>query len=189
MLAAIFSADSVEKKRNTEAIEIGPNQLAAARITQYTAARTLPLAEVKAAVRDRLVASRAAEMAKKEGQAKLEAWKTNAAGASLPAAVVVSREQPQNIPAPAITAALRADTTTLPAWVGVDLGAQGYAVVRVNKVLERPAAAEATVKQERGQVAQWLAGAESQAYYQSLKDQYKAQIKVAKPNSTAPAVQ
>ncbi|MDE2418841.1 MAG: SurA N-terminal domain-containing protein [Burkholderiales bacterium] len=186
LLAAIFSADSVEKKRNTEAIEIGANQLAAARITQYTAARTLPLAEVKVAVRDRLVASRAAEMAKKEGQEKLEAWKANAAGASLPAAVVVSREQTQNIPAPVITAALRADTTSLPAWVGVDLGAQGYAVVRINKVLERPPVAEATLNQERDQVAQWLAGAEVQAYYQSLKDQYKVQIKVAKPNSAVP---
>jgi len=188
-LAAIFSTDSVEKKRNTEAIEIGANQLAAARITQYTPARTLPLAEVKTAVRDRLVASRAAEMAKKDGQQKLEAWKASAAGANLPAAVVVSREQTQNIPAPAITAALRADTTSLPAWVGVDLGTQGYAVVRVNKVLERPPVAEATAKQERAQVAQWLAGAEAQAHYQALKDKYKVQIKVAKPNSAVAAVQ
>lgn len=46
-LNAIFSADSVEKKRNTEAVETAGNQLVSGRITQYTAARTLPFAEVK----------------------------------------------------------------------------------------------------------------------------------------------
>lgn len=189
LLAAIFNADSVEKKRNTEAVEIGPNQLASARITQYTAARTLPLAEVKANVRDRLIASRATEMAKSDGQEKLQAWKANAAGANMPAAVTVSREQTQGLPPTAIAAVMRADTGTLPTWVGVDLGAQGYAVVKVNKVMERPAATEAVAKQERGQIGQMLAVAEAQAYYQYLKDQYKAQIKVAKPNSAVAAVQ
>jgi peptidyl-prolyl cis-trans isomerase D len=189
LLAAIFSADSVDKKRNTEATEIAPNQLAAARITQYTAAHTLPLTEVKANVRERLVASRAAEAAKKEGLEKLESWKANAASASMPAAVVISREQGQNLAAPVLNAAMRADATTLPAWVGVDLGAQGYAVVRVNKVLERVAPTEAAAKQERAQYANWMAAAEASAYYQSLKEQYKAQIKVARPNSATPAAQ
>ncbi len=189
LLAAIFSADSVEKKRNTEATEIAPNQLAAARITQYTAAHTLPLAEVKANVRERLVASRAAEAAKKEGLERLEAWKSNTVNANLPAAVVVSREQGQNLAAPVLNAAMRADATTLPAWVGVDLGAQGYAVVRVNKVLERVAPTDAAAKQERTQYANWMAAAEAGAYYQSLKEQYKAQIKVARPNSVAAVAQ
>ena len=40
LLAAIFSADSVEKKRNTEAVELAPNQLAAARITQFALGRS-----------------------------------------------------------------------------------------------------------------------------------------------------
>ena len=66
LLTAVFSPDSVEKKRNTEAVEIGANQLVSARITQYAPARTLPLAEVKADVRERLVAVRSAELAKKE---------------------------------------------------------------------------------------------------------------------------
>jgi peptidyl-prolyl cis-trans isomerase D len=189
LLAAIFSPDSIEKKRNTEAIEVAPNQLAAARITQYAPVRTLPLTEVKANVRDRLVASRAAEMAKKEGADKLQAWKSNSAGATLPAAVVISRDQMQNTPAPIVMAALRADTSTLPAWVGVDLGAQGYAVVRVNKVLERAPVADANARQERAQYGQWLAAAESQAYYQSLKEQYKAQVKATAPNSAAAAAQ
>jgi peptidyl-prolyl cis-trans isomerase D len=183
-LAAVFSADSVEKKRNTEALEIATNQLVSARITQYTPARTLPLAEVRTNVRERLVNTRSAELSKKEGADKLAAWKTGASAATLPAAVLVSREQGQPITGPLLDAALRADATSLPAWVGVDLGAQGYAVVRVNKVLPRTVVAPATAKQEREQYAQWIANAESQAYYQLLKERFNVQMKVQRPAGT-----
>ena len=179
LLAAVFSPDSVEKKRNTEAIEIAANQLVAARITQYTPARTLPLTEVRSIVHDRLVAKRAAEMARKEGVAKLAVWKTTGTADSLPAAVTVSREPNQPIQGPVLDAALSADTSSLPAWVGVDLGAQGYAVVRVNKVLARTPPADS--KQERTQYAQWVASAENQAYYQWLKERFKVQMKVQRP--------
>lgn len=181
VLAAVFNADALDKKRNTEAIETAANQLFSAHVTSYTPARTRPLAEVRANVHDRLVASRAAELARKEGVDKLAAWKASPADASLSAAVVVSRDQAQAIQGPLLSAVLRADTQTLPAWVGVDLGAQGYAVARVNKVLARTAPAEATAKQERAQYAQWVATAENQAYYQLLKDRFKVQIKVPHP--------
>ncbi|MDP3653709.1 MAG: SurA N-terminal domain-containing protein [Rhodoferax sp.] len=183
LLAAVFSPDSVEKKRNTEAIEIAANQLVAARITQYTPARTLPLGEVRSIVQDRLVAKRAAEMARKEGVAKLAAWKTGGTADNLPAAVTVSREPNQPIQGPLLDAALSADTSSLPAWVGVDLGAQGYAVVRVNKVLARTPPADS--KQERTQYAQWVASAENQAYYQWLKERFKVQMKVQRPTRSS----
>src|SRR6185369_7706375 len=70
-LEALFSADSIQKKRNTEAVEVAPGTLASGRIVQYTAARTLPFAEVKDKVRERVVAAKAAELAKKEGAEKL----------------------------------------------------------------------------------------------------------------------
>ena len=81
-LNALFAADSLERKHNTEAIEIGPNQLASGRVTQYTPARALPLAEVKDQVRAQLVAERAAALAKAEGEAKLAAWQAKPGGAS-----------------------------------------------------------------------------------------------------------
>ena len=186
LLAAIFNADSIEKKRNTEAVEVGPSQMASARITQYTAARTLPLAEVRANVRERLIASRSAELAKKDGEDKLAAWKLDAKDAKLTEAVVVSRNQGQPLAGPVLDAVMRANTETLPAWVGVDLGAQGYAVARVNKVLPRTDVAEATAKQERAQYGQWLASAESQAYYALLKERFKVKINVPRPSSAAP---
>jgi len=187
-LSAIFSADAVEKKRNTEAVEVGPSQLVAGRITQYTPARTRPLTEVADAVRTRLLTERAAELARQDGQAKLAAWRATPASASWPEAVIISRDQPRNLSQPLVESALRADASTLPALAGVDLGAQGYAVVRVSKVLPRDAGAPEQGRQEAAQYAQVWGAAESQAYYELLKAQHKAEILVAKPaNSSASA--
>jgi peptidyl-prolyl cis-trans isomerase D len=180
-LNAVFAPDSVEKKRNTEAVDIGPSQLASARVVEYTAARTLPFAEVKNRVRERLQSAQGAELARKEGIDKLAAWKATPASATLPEAVVVSRDQSDGkLPSPLIEAALRADTTKLPAFMGVDLGAQGYAVVKVNKTLERDTKGT-NAFQDRQQYTQWWSNAETAAYYNALKDRFKAEIKVAKP--------
>ena len=55
------------------------------------------------------------------------------------------------------------------------LGDEGYAVLRVNKVLGRdPAAGDAALA--RGQYAQAWADAETQAYYDALKTRYKVEI-------------
>jgi len=181
-LNALFAPDAIEKKRNTEAIEVGPSQLASGRIVRYAPAHTRPLAEVKDTVRQRWLAQRAAEEARKEGVAKLAAWKAAPASATgLAAPVVVSREQTQKLPIPVIDAALRADVAALPAFAGVDLGSQGYAIVKVEKVVPRDAPVEAAAKQQRDQYAQWWTSAESLAYYNSLKDRFKAEILVPKP--------
>ena len=180
LLAAVFSQDSIEKKRNTEAVELAPNVLAAARITSYSPARTLPLEEVKARVREQVVAQQAGERARSEGVAKLAEWKASPDAAKLPAAIVVSREAKQAQPSALVEAALRASTQTLPAWVGVDLGTSGYAVVKVEKVLPRDPANAAGLARERDQYAQWWASAEGLAYYKLLKEKFKAEIKIAR---------
>ena len=180
-LNAIFAPDTIEKKRNTEAVEVASNQLVSGRITQYTPARTKPLAEVKDIVRQRWLAQRGAEEARKDGIAKLAAWKATPANAVLPETLAVSRDQPQKQPQQLVDAALRADAATLPALTGIDLGAQGYAIVNVLKVLPREASLEAAAKQERNQYTQWWTSAESLAYYSVLKERFKAEIKVAKP--------
>lgn len=180
-LNALFSPDSLEKKRNTEAVELGGNQLVSGRVTQHTPARTMPLAEVKDQVRERLKAEHGAELAKKAGAEQLQALKSNPAAATLAAPVLVSREDTRNQPAAVVEAALKADPAALPAFVGVDLGAQGYAVVKVNKVVPREAPAGDMVRREQQQAAQWLASAEGLAYYNLLKERFKAQIKVPAP--------
>lgn len=183
-LEALFGSEAVERKRNTAAMEVGPNQMVSGRIVKHEPARTKPLEEVKAQVRERVLAQKAAELARKDGAEKLAAWKAAPAGANLPAAVALSRQDTAKQPREVVEAALRADPSALPAWTGVDLGAEGYAVVKVNKVLPRetPPAEQAVLEQQ--QYARAWAAAESQAYYNMLKDRFKVQIKAAKPAET-----
>lgn len=185
LLAAIFGADAIEKKHNTEAIETAPSQLTAARVTQYTPARTLPLAEVRSLVRERVVALRAAELAKKEGVDKLKQWRSTPASAVLPTSVTVSRDRAQNLPQQVVAAALRADTSSLPSFVGVDLGAKGYSIVKINQVIPRPALPEVEAARDRAQYAQWWTGAEANAYYELLKERFKVEILAQKPLATS----
>lgn len=182
-LNAIFAPDAVQNKRNTEAIEVASNQLISGRVTEHTPGRTLPLAEVKDMVRQRWLAVRGAEEARKDGAAKLAAWKADPASAVLPLTAVATRDQtqPNPQPGPVIDAALKVNATVLPAFAGVDLGAQGYAVVKVLKVLPRAAVPADTAQQERTQYTQWWTAAESQAYYNILKERFKTDIKVSKP--------
>ncbi|MEJ1166187.1 SurA N-terminal domain-containing protein [Variovorax sp. CCNWLW186] len=186
-LSALFAPDSLDRKQNTEAIEVGSNQLASGRVTQYSPARPIPLAEVKDKIRAQLVTERAAVLAKTEGEAKLAAWTTKADGATFGAPVTVSRRESQSQPLAIIDAALRADASKLPALVGVELGTQGYAVVRVTKVVPRTPSAPEQAQQENAQVGQSVAAAEDVAYYNMLKERFKAEILVPKPADTLPA--
>ena len=186
LLGAIFAPDSIEKKRNTEAVETASGQLASARVVQYTAARTQPLAEVRDRVRALLVAQRSAELAKSEGMKQLDAWKAGGEATGLAAALTVSRDKAQGLAQPVLNAALSADPRALPAWVGVDLGDQGYAVVKVEKVLPRETRDAPVLAQEVQQYSQWWASAESQAYYEALKERFKVRMLVPEP-AAAPA--
>lgn len=186
-LAAIFSSDSINNKRNTEAVETAPNELAAGRIVAYSPARTQALDEVRDLVRQRVIAARAAELADKAGSEKLALWKKEPVQAALSREFVVSREQGGGSPPEVVLAAMKADATTLPTWQGVDLGAAGYIVLRVNKVLPRPAPAESAIKQHRQQYTNGWTAAEAEAYLDSLKERFKVEILVPTPLANATA--
>jgi peptidyl-prolyl cis-trans isomerase D len=178
LLEALFSPDSVSAKRNTQAIETGSGQLVSARIVEHSPARTLPLDEVRAQVRERVLARKAAEQARQDGQAKLEAWKAAPDSASLGVNKTVSRLEAGELPPEVLRAALAAPADPLPAWVGVDLGSEGYAVVRVNKVLGRDTRPGG--EQLEAQYAQAWGAAESLAYYEALKQRFKVKTEALK---------
>jgi peptidyl-prolyl cis-trans isomerase D len=185
LLGALFDTESIDKKRNTEAIDTGSGQLVSGRVVQHMPARTLPLAEVRDQVRTRLVAARSAELARAEGEKQLQAWKSGADAKGLGSAMVVSRENMQGLAQPALVAALSADPKNLPAWVGVNLADQGYAVVKVEKVLPRDVRPAQALSQEVQQYSQWWASAENEAYVATLKERFKARILVPEPSPVA----
>ena len=178
LLDAVFGNDAVRNKRNTDAVETGPNQLVSARVLEHTPARTLPLAEVRERVRGRVVEEQAAALARTEGQARVAALNAGPGAEPLPVVLTVSRLQAQGLSKALMDAALRADPAKLPAVLGVDLGGEGYAVMRVMQVLPREPAPGGE-EPLRAQYAQAWATAEAEAYVNALKKRYKAEIKPA----------
>ncbi len=180
LLEAIFGKEVLQNKRNTDAIEVGPNQLAAARVSEYRPARTLAFKEVQDAVRQGLLAEQAMALARKAGEALLAQSKADPSSAKLPLAATVSRNKPAGLPASALNAVLGADTSKLPALLGVELPGQGYLVARILQVLPRDLPANENAELQ-GQYAQAWARAESEAYYQALKVREKTEVKVRLP--------
>lgn len=174
LLEAVFSGDSIRNRRNTDAVEFGTNQLVSARILKHEPERTLPLAEVREQVRERVIARKSAALAREEGAKRLAELRAQPATA-LPIDLVISRVQPQGLPREVVDAVMRADATKLPAAAEADLGERGYFVLRVTQVLsrERPPAGDLPL---RGQLAQAFAAAETEAYLGALKKRFKAEV-------------
>ena len=186
LLDSVFGNDAIKNKRNTDAVEVGPNQLASARVLQHQPARTLPLAEVRDAVRQRLIISQADALAVKDGTARLAQLKTDANSGTLTGPALVSRAQPMGLSRKALEAVLAAEASKLPALLGVALDGQGYLVVRIDKVLPREIKPEENVALQ-AQYGQAWARAESEAYYQALSGRYKVDKRVDPLAATAAA--
>lgn len=181
VLESLFSPDAIERKRNTEAVEIGPNQLISARVVQYAPAAAQPFQEVVDQVRSRLVNAKAAEMARAEGLAKLEALQKAPPAEGFKEKQLVSRMESMKLGTPLVDAVLRADVAKLPVLVGVDLGSEGYAIARIEKVRAVDLSKEAAAAPLRQQYVQAMMTMETQAYYEWLKKELKVNILAPKP--------
>lgn len=171
LLEALFRGESIETKNNTEAVDVGPNRLAAARIVEYHAPRRRPFDEVKDEVRRRLVAEQAHEQAVKAGESRLaQLRKGEGAGPDgFGAPRTIRRSSPGDFPVAALAPVFRASADPLPSYVGVDLGEQGYAIYEIVRVTPPD---DALVAQRRDAYRQQL----SQAYSQQLLGDYVASV-------------
>lgn len=188
VLKALFSDDAIKNKRNTEAIQVGPTTLVAARIVDYRPATARKFEDVEAQVRQAYIAQQAAELARKDGEAKLEALKKADNASGFGQTMTVSRAKADNLSPKAVDAIMRADATKLPSVVGVDLGADGYAIYRITKVGTPPEANAAQRQADAQQLSQLAGQTELAAYYEALKAQAKVKIlHPVKADDQAPA--
>lgn len=175
-LNALFSDESVKNKRNTEAIEVAPNTLIAGHVVEYKPVTRRPFEEVQSVIRERVVQEEAAGLAKKAGEAKLAAVKAGGEASGFGPAKLVSRVKPEGVNGTSLQSVMKADANKLPAYVGVDLGAQGYGVYRINKV-GQPATVDTNRRNaERQQITSALSQLEMEAYLEALKKKDKVEI-------------
>ncbi len=175
-LAAIFSDDSLKNKRNTEAVQAGPDVLIVGRVVEFKPASKRPLAEVDAVIRQRVTLEEAAKLARKAGEAKLAAAKASGDAAGFGEAKIITRtKQPTINPAAAIDV-LKADVSKLPAYVGVDLPGQGFGVYRIGKVSQAATPDAARRKQELEQIAGAIGQQDMHDYIEVLKQKGKVKV-------------
>jgi peptidyl-prolyl cis-trans isomerase D len=175
MTSAVFSQTTINGKKNTEAIEIAPNTLMAARVVEHRAAATRPFDEVKADVVAELKRKAATDLAKTAGEAQLAKLRAggDATGLTFAAPAQVTRTQR----APGLSedlakAVFNAPTDKLPLVLGGPSDQGGYAFVRISKVSDS-IADEAKLKTGAQRVASLSASELTTAYLASLKTEIK----------------
>lgn len=178
LVQAVFSEDVLKNRRNTNPVEIAPNTLMAARVVEYQAASTRPLAEVAGAIRAQLQRQRAVQGMVQQGKAllaRLQAGEKAAVAWQKPE--TVSRMQSGKLSREVVQALLRADVSKLPAYVGLEDAQAGYVLARIEAVKEA-APADATKLERYTQQIRQIAGEELlTAYLADLKRQADISMK------------
>jgi peptidyl-prolyl cis-trans isomerase D len=180
LLAALFSSDAIKNHRNTDAIEVAPGTLVAARVVEYQPATLRKLEEAKPEISEKLRRQQAFDLAQKEGAAKLERLKKGEdAGLKWGAARSVSRREAQGFPPPVLTAIVSADATKLPAYVGVAVPDAGYLLLKITKVTDGEVPKERTPEIEV-RAGRLYGASQYDAYVASLRS--RADISVRQEN-------
>ncbi|MSQ89115.1 MAG: peptidylprolyl isomerase, partial [Betaproteobacteria bacterium] len=177
LLAALFSADSIQQRRNTDAVEVMPAVLVAARVAEHQAESQRPLEEVKAEVERKLLRRQTAVLAHKAGEEKLALLaKGGDAGLQWGAPKTLSRSDTQGLPLPALRKVMMADVATLPAHAGLEAGDRGYAIYRVSKVIAGEIKAGAQSAEELTMINRQAGAEQLEAYVASLRVRAKVEI-------------
>ncbi|MHB1144827.1 MAG: SurA N-terminal domain-containing protein [Thiobacillus sp.] len=176
--SALFSPDSIKSRQNTEAIEVEPGTLVAARVAEHRPARLRPLADVSAAIEAKLRAERSAQLLAKKGEAALQALaKGETAGLKWSAFQVVGRQPSAVLDAAGAKAVFRVNADTLPAYTGFARPDGAYRIVRVSRVLEAPALDPMLMASIESGVAQAQQRADMQAMSALITAGQKVKIK------------
>lgn len=174
---ALFSPESIKTKQNTEAIEVQPGVLVAARVIEHRPARVRPLAEVLPGIEIRLRAEQSARLLTQQGEATIQSLaKGEETGMNWSAFQVVGRQPSAVLDAAAAKAVFRVGTEKLPAYTGVIRPDGSYRIVRVSRVLDAPALDQRLVSSIEAGVMQAQQRADMQAMLALVKAGQKIKI-------------
>lgn len=180
ILRAIFSDDVLVNKRNTEAIEIAPGVLFAARVSEHKPSAMQPFEQVKSAIEKKLVQTRASQLAAQEGRQQLEQLQQGkTANLTWGPTLLVSRTQPKDLPEPVLRQAFKADTAKLPAYTGVEAPGGGYLIIKITRVVTPQKIDRAQQNSVSEALAQMIGEEQFGAYVASLKQKSKVTINKA----------
>jgi peptidyl-prolyl cis-trans isomerase D len=167
---ALFSPESIQAKRNTEAIEVAPNTLIAGRVLEHKPASPRPFDEVKAEIASRLQAQGAARLAQKAGEERLAQLRQGRpVNVEFGAPQNITRaRRPDGLAEDVLKQVFAAPTGKLPSYVGGATPKGGYVLVRISRAI--PANPDAQkIDATMARVAEQLGREQLGAYLASLR--------------------
>ena len=178
---ALFAPESIQGKRNTDAIEVAPNALMSGRIVEYKAAAPRPFDDVKDEIRRQLVARGASELAQKAGREKLallEQGKSDKeAGLTFGKTATLQRTQAQpGFPPDALARIFQADSTKLPRYLGSTNERGGFSIYKLTAVTSPPLTDTERAKLASTRLGEQIGRELVNAYIATLKAEAEVKI-------------
>ena len=182
ILQAIFTDDVINGKHNTEAIEVAPQVLVAARIAKHYPATLTPFDKVKQVITAEVTNEKAQKLAKAAGEAELAKLQEGVASASgFSSSIMVSRHKIAMANRAELAPVMKADVSKLPAYVGTDVPGMGYVIYRITKVVT-PSNPDKNLREAMSkQMANVASQQDLNAYLNYLKKEAKVEILVKSP--------
>ena len=179
LLQAIFSAESLEEKRNTEAFEVQPKTMVAARVVEYALEEDMPFEDVAGEIGDFLKSQGSLDKVVAEGESTLatiqagqevisEEW-------SKPGMVTLVKRQ--GLHPEGLRAIFGVSKEDLPAHVGMTIDDGRYVIFRVTKVVDLDEVTEDDLSTAKRQLEQMLMQQQMGAYIASLRENGHVRIK------------
>ena len=169
MLQALFSADALVNKRNTEAVEIAPGILASARVMAHRPAAPIPLDRVRVQIERQLKEQKAAERVTGLAQAAAKEFAPGTPASGLAAPKTLGRSDGQkpgstpDVPVEVRAAVFNAEIKNLPAALSVPASVKtGAAWLVVIDSVQVPAVDSPPVKEAVARELQRLEMASTQ---------------------------
>lgn len=178
LLEAVFSAESLEERRNTQAIEVQPNTLLSARVAEHALPTDMPFEDVSQDIMQFLKSERAVEMAEQEGEAILAKLSNGerVAGLKWSKPNTVTLQRRQGLHAEGVRAVFSVDTKQLPAYTGLSVDDGRYVIYRVSKVREVESVSPDELQTATRQLSQIAEGKQQASYVGSLRE--RADVRV-----------
>lgn len=174
----VFSDEVLTDKRNTEAVEVGPNSLMAARVVDHKPATPKSFDEVKDGIEEFLRIEAASKLAIARGEAILQDLREGKTVADLDwiPPVVVDRKNAQGLTDLTMNNAFKMNVETLPAYSGVADSTKGFLLIQVTDVDATLPEEEAELQTAKMELQSALAAEYIDAYLKSLRQKNKVTI-------------
>lgn len=171
LMEMVFSDEVLQDRRNTEAVEVAPNTLLAARVAEHKPEAPREFEEVKQGIEDFLKLEKATKLAVEKGEAVLANLRQgkNAGNLEWIPPVTVDRHNAQGLTDQVMLHVFKIDASELPAYAGVTNDNKGYLLIKVSDVSSGLEVEETELKSAEMALEAALAAEYEAAYIESLR--------------------